>query len=460
MAANILMDWSSLAPKTDFFEAFMRPQYAAQEMGKLKMENLERQTKLPYLGPELEQALLAKVLMNEQQQMQNQMTQEKLPFNIPMLEAELGKTETDALMARILAEQQPGLFQAQTGLMGAQAGAAGAQAQHALASAAQTNFMTQNPMLLANSPLAAILMAKQGGMLGNLGGQQPTQGPSAPGMMGDQNVNMGQSASHTPQEMEGLAAQEAIFQDQLASGLVPPSISMTGDPLLDDALYKAGYVDPNVIAQQERANKRQQENLVGYDKLINEASEQANAASLVLRDADSFHQNYQKAQQGFDVTTGPVLGRLFSQAGEYSQAADTDSANLINNMSAMLGGNTDAFRDLVERSKLSTNMNATAEMHSYDKIVSEAQRRQAVPDFYQMAKNYGIAQTTAQQRLADFNRDYPLMGDPVKDAENLKQMRNYLNPQYKKPATSPGPMRGTNPSYEELVAEKKRRSGQ
>jgi hypothetical protein len=85
MAANIMQNWGSLAPKNDFYGSFMQP---------------IKDTQL------LQQALL----QNEQKKMQNQMTQEQMPYNIQMIEAALQGKQLGNQQTQMNMDYQPKEF--------------------------------------------------------------------------------------------------------------------------------------------------------------------------------------------------------------------------------------------------------------------------------------------------------------------------------------------------------------
>ena len=66
-----MQSWSDLAPKKDFFESFVSPLLAGQEMTKQRLQNQAMQQEMPYITPQLEAALLGQNLMNQERQTMN-----------------------------------------------------------------------------------------------------------------------------------------------------------------------------------------------------------------------------------------------------------------------------------------------------------------------------------------------------------------------------------------------------
>jgi hypothetical protein len=68
MPANIMMDWSGLAPKRDFFESFVAPLLAGQEMAQNQAQTQQAQIQNQYLPQKYETEILGQELLNQERQ--------------------------------------------------------------------------------------------------------------------------------------------------------------------------------------------------------------------------------------------------------------------------------------------------------------------------------------------------------------------------------------------------------
>jgi len=320
-------------------------------------------------------------------------------------------------------------IQSQIGLRGAQAGLAGAQAGLAGTEAEKLRFLMKNPIYM--NPEAALLQyALQNTQQG---GQQPSaMGGGAPSALG---------MPAAPQ-MAGMPAggQTANAQQYSLSPNAPPlqNLPQTGNPIVDAILAKK-FMTPQQEAELGIWKENQRENVVNYNKGLEESSKATDNAITMNQYIDKFKKSYEESKfKGTGVLGGqvPSYGAAASLAPwhDFSPEQQADQAsqnlqaalipllktgNLSNNELSFLGG-----------LKLNRGMTQKSVEHVSEYLKAANNRTIEYQSFLNAAKSKGVDKWTADNIWNLYKEQRPIIDTNSGEINHdfTKTWSDYLTP--------------------------------
>lgn len=405
----------------------------------------------------------------QQQQYQNQILAQQAPYAGQLAQAQLATAQQQApymqaqiqdILQGVIPQQQAQAAYMSQGLTPeaiARAQLTGAQGQMAQQVAGiyqqQPGFAVPSPIaqygaalqwMAQNDPQTFQMMTGQspqqvfGGAQGQgqpQTGIPPTISRLPPSALSQAPAMTSPTGQPLPQQPLTITPQQALQQTQ-AAGIqtsVPGQMGATSPAQLMAlrAFNPAAYQ-----AYQKGAETTAAQNVLNWNKQIDEANDQTNIANQLENALGQYSTNYDKSTyKGSALGTTKTTGWKSAFLGDMSPEQQTDAA--ANTMAflygrALVGGRITNYElQNVSSLKPTRTLDSDAEQQSVDFWNAKSQRLREEPTFMLTARNMGLDPQTASTLWQQYNNQRPVYNFHTNEAYNNFQgsWRDYLSPQ-------------------------------